>query len=131
MLLILTFFLCNVSYAQHKSDTTIDDSLIFVIPETPAQFPGGYKALYEYLEKENQWVQKQTIIKGSVYVRFTVKKDGSLTDIEVVRGMENLCPDCNEEALRLIKNMPKWKPGYFYDKPVDSKYILPIKFGKN
>jgi protein TonB len=64
-------------------------------------------------------------IQGRVFVQFVVEKDGSLTDIQVVKGIG---AGCDEEAVRVIKNAPRWEPGKQRGRPVRVKMILPIVF---
>jgi periplasmic protein TonB len=62
---------------------------------------------------------------GTVYVQFIIEKDGSITDVNVIRGVS---PSSDKEALRVITNMPKWKPGMQNSKPVRVRYVFPIRF---
>lgn len=64
-------------------------------------------------------------IDGIALVRFVIDKDGTVTDIKVLRG---LCKEIKEECIKLVSNMPKWIPGYYKGEPVKVKYTLPIKF---
>ena len=100
---------------------------IFTIVEESASFPGGIQAFYEYLGKELKYPrQAQRMgIEGRVFVQFVVERDGSLTDIQVVKGIG---AGCDEEAVRVLKNSPKWKPGKQRGKPVRQKMIQNILF---
>lgn len=100
---------------------------IFTIVEESASFPGGISAFYEYLKNELQYPrQAQRMgIEGRVFVQFVVEKDGRLTDIQVVKGIG---AGCDEEAVRVLKNSPKWKPGKQRGKPVRQKMIQNILF---
>jgi len=66
-------------------------------------------------------------ISGKCQLKFTVEPDGSLTGITVLDGMPN-CPECETEAIRVVKSMPKWKPGKLAGKPVALFYNLPVSF---
>ncbi|MBC8173775.1 MAG: energy transducer TonB, partial [Chitinophagales bacterium] len=68
---------------------------------------------------------KENGIEGTVYVQFVVEKDGSITDVKVVRGIGG---GCNEEAMAKVKAMPKWTPGKQQGKPVRVSFTLPVKF---
>jgi protein TonB len=68
---------------------------------------------------------KESGIQGTVYVTFVVEKDGSITDVRVLRGIGG---GCDEEAVRVVKNSPKWSPGKQRGKPVRVQYNLPVKF---
>ncbi len=100
---------------------------IFTIVEEPASFPGGNTAFYKYLKKEFKYPrQAQRMgIEGRVFVQFVVERDGSLTDIHVIKGIG---AGCDEEAVRVLKNSPKWKPGKQRGKPVRQKMIQNILF---
>jgi periplasmic protein TonB len=82
--------------------------------------------LTEYIEKNFNWSQGQLTVGGTVWVGFWVDVDGKIEDVKLVRG---LCESCDKEALRLVKNMPTWKPGTENGKIVKTKMVLPIKFG--
>lgn len=65
------------------------------------------------------------VLPGTVYVQFVVEKDGSISDVKVLRGIGG---GCDEEAVRVVKSMPKWKPGKQRGQPVRVYYTLPIDF---
>ena len=67
----------------------------------------------------------ETGVEGIVYVEFVVEKNGSITDAKVIRRIGG---GCDEEAIRVINKMPKWKPGYQFNKTVRVKYTLPVRF---
>jgi len=91
------------------------------------QFPGGNAAMLSFLNEKLSYPQaaKDFHIQGNVYVQFVVKADGSLSDTRVVRGLGY---GCDQEALRIIKSMPKWQPGKQNGKNVSVIYTLPVKF---
>lgn len=95
--------------------------------EKMPEFPGGYSALLTYLSTSiNYPLQaKELNITGTVYIKFVVEKDGSSSNIIVVRELGG---GCNEEAIKAIENMPAWIPGSQWGKPVRCEFILPIKF---
>jgi periplasmic protein TonB len=90
-------------------------------------YPDGERALMNYLSDSLQYPQaaKDSLTRGRVFVSFVVETNGTLSDIKVVRGLPN---GCNEEALRLVSNMPKWSPGYKDKRAVRVRYNLPILF---
>ena len=100
---------------------------IFTIVEEPAGFPGGLEAFYAFLKKEIKYPrQAQRMgIEGRVFIQFVVERDGELTDIHVVRGIG---AGCDEEAVRVLKRSPKWKPGKQRGRPVRQKMIQNILF---
>lgn len=100
---------------------------IFAIVEETAEFPGGYQKMMEYIVKNIKYPQiaRETNIRGKVYLKFVVRKDGSITDVEVQRGIGG---GCDEEAVRVVKSMPKWNPGKQRKQPVNMYFNLPINF---
>ena len=64
-------------------------------------------------------------VQGKVYIQFVIEKDGSITDVKVIRGVD---ASLDKEAVRVVKSMPKWKPGKQRNKPVRVSYTLPINF---
>ena len=99
----------------------------FLIVEQMPEFPGGEKALFEYLGKNIKYppMAKEAHIEGKVYLSFVVKSDGSISDVKVLRGIKG---GCNEEAVRVVSSMPSWKPGKQAGKSVPVQYNLPINF---
>ncbi|WP_114781960.1 energy transducer TonB [Botryobacter ruber] len=99
----------------------------YTFAEQMPSFPGGEKAMFEYLGK-NMKYPRQAInagIEGQVFVSFVVSKTGEISDIQVLRG---LGAGCDEEAIRVIKGMPKWTPGKQNGRAVPVRYNLPVKF---
>ncbi len=96
--------------------------------ENPPTYPGGIAKFYEFL-KANMKYPKAAMdakIEGSVYLSFTVEKDGSLTDIKV--DGTHLGGGTDEEAIRVLKLSKRWNPGNKNGKPVRTKYNVPVKF---
>ena len=91
------------------------------------EFPGGMEALNTYLRNNIRYPQEaqKAGIQGRVIIQFIVSKDGSITDAEVVESVD---PQLDAEALRLIKNMPRWKPGMRKGQAIRVKQTLPIRF---
>lgn len=99
----------------------------FTRVEKMPEYQGGQDALVKFLVANIQYpaVAKQKKIQGKVYVSFIVKADGSVTDVKIKRGIGN---GCDEEALRVVKLMPKWVAGKEKGNPVDVQIVLPIQF---
>lgn len=91
-----------------------------------AQFPGGPDSLKSFMEKNLILPPSQDCFEGSVIVRFIVEKDGSISDVKVIRSIEPLVDD---EAVRVVRSMPKWIPAEKDGKAVRSRFMLPVKFG--
>jgi len=100
---------------------------VFVVVEDQPEFPGGEKARMRYLRNNIEYPQlaRESGIEGTVYVTFVVEKDGSITDVRVLRGIGG---GCDKEAIRVVKEMPKWKPGKQRGKPVRVQFNMPIRF---
>jgi protein TonB len=100
---------------------------IFDRVEQMPQFGSGDKELMEYLAKNIKYpaIARENGIQGTVVVQFVVDKDGSITQPQVVRGIGG---GCDEEALRVVRGMPKWQPGKQQGREVKVKFTLPIRF---
>lgn len=95
--------------------------------DTIAEFPGGMSAMMEYLRNNIKYPEEamKNDEEGLVVVGFVVEADGSVTEVEVKKGeTESL----DKEAIRVVRSMPKWKPGMLDGKPVATWYSLPVKF---
>jgi TonB family C-terminal domain len=106
---------------DRKKDT------IFKYIEKMPQFPGGDVALAHFLQKNLRYpmVAQANDISGKVYAQFVVDKTGAISDIKIVRGLDE---SCNEETIRILKLMPKWNPGMQNNKAVAVYFTLPIHF---
>lgn len=104
-----------------------EDNVVYLICEKPAQFPGGEQAMRKFLSENVMYpaIARQNGIQGRVLCQFIVNKDGSISDVTVVRSVD---PSLDREAIRLIKSMPKWQPGEQRGKLVRTKFTLPINF---
>ncbi len=104
-----------------------DDNVVFVVVESMPSFPGGDAALFKYLNDNIKYpvIAQESGIQGRVICQFVVNRDGSIVDIEVVRSVDK---SLDAEAIRVIKNMPKWTPGKQRGKTVRVKYTLPVNF---
>ncbi len=100
---------------------------IFVVVEEDPQFPGGMDSLYAFIQRNLRYPEKafNDKIEGTVYVTFSVEKDGSIGAIKILRDIGG---GCGEEAVRVVKMMPKWIPGKQRGIPVRTQFNLPIKF---
>lgn len=106
----------------------IDPNKIWVgIIESPAEPVGGIDAFYRFIGKNLKYPRtaKRMNIQGRVFVQFVVDKDGSLTDIKAIKGLGG---GCNEEAVRVFKKAPKWRPGKQRGRPVRVRMVMPIVF---
>lgn len=110
-----------------NSAKQIDKNEVYQIVDQMPEFPGGEKALLNFIAENVVYPQsaKDKNISGRVFVTFVVEKDGSVSDVKLLRGIGK---ECDEEAMRVVKAMPKWKPGMDEGKPVRVSYALPIHF---
>ncbi len=104
-----------------------EENVVFVVVEKMPEFPGGVTELMKYLNNNVKYpiIAQENSIQGRVVVRFTVRRDGSIDDIEVVRSAD---PNLDKEAVRVIKSMPNWKPGEQRGKKVNCKFTVPVVF---
>jgi len=107
--------------------TEEDPNKIFTSVEKNPEFPGGIEKFYSYVGKNVRYpaVARENNTQGKVIVQFVVERDGSLTDIKVVRGIGD---GCDEEAARVLKASPHWAPGIQNGRPVRCAYTVPISF---
>ncbi|MBA9073847.1 protein TonB [Flavobacterium gossypii] len=101
-----------------------DPNKIYTSVQVLPEFPGGIAGFYAYVKKNYRVPEVDDDVSGNVIVNFVVEKDGSLTDIKVVR---DLGYGTGKEAIRMLKSAPKWKPGIQNGKAVRVSYNLPIK----
>ncbi|MES2655751.1 MAG: energy transducer TonB [Bacteroidota bacterium] len=97
------------------------------MPEEMPQFPGGENEMYSFISKNLYYptLAKENAIEGKVYVRFVVERDGSIDQIEILK---KLGWGCDEEVIRMIQLMPKWKPGKMKGNAVPVFFVLPVVF---
>lgn len=97
--------------------------------EIMPQFPGGREALSKFIQANLVYPEYEKIrgIEGRVYVGFEIDELGNVDNPQILRGV-NEAPHFNEEVIRVVKMMPKWKPGSIYGKPIKMKFNLPIEF---
>ena len=118
-------FLIKKEFVQPKSLES-NEEIFFVVEEMP-EYPGGEMALRQYMATAVKYpddaVKKG--IQGKVYVTFVVSKDGTVADAKIARGVD---PSLDAEALRVVNNLPKWKPGKQKGQSVNVSYTVPINF---
>ena len=108
--LFIVLFLCLPLFAQKESVPRIDSEGVYLIPDEMPKFPGGMQAMMKYLATNVKYpveAQKKGV-SGRVIIQFVVMEDGTPGQGKVVRGVD---PLLDEEALRVVKTMPKWSPG--------------------
>lgn len=105
----------------------VEDDAIVDVPEQNASFPGGEEALRKWLAQNLKYpsVLQEQGVQGRVTCKFVVNKDGTIQDITIMRSPDQLFSD---EAIRVIKKMPKWTPARQGNRAVRARFILPITF---
>ncbi|MFO7998733.1 MAG: energy transducer TonB [Bacteroidales bacterium] len=105
----------------------VEDPEIFVVVEEMPMFPGGEPARIDYLSKILRYprLAMETGIEGTVFLTFVVEEDGSISGVRVLRGIGG---GCDEEAIRVVKSMPKWIPGKQRGIPVKVHFNMPVRF---
>jgi periplasmic protein TonB len=100
---------------------------IFTVVEEQPGYPGGDEARIRFLQENIKYPEeaKELGVQGKVFVTFVVEVDGSITDVRVLRGIG---AGCDEEAIRVVRSMPRWVPGKQRGQPVRVQFNLPIKF---
>lgn len=122
-LIVLTCLACINGRALAQA--TQDE--VYSVYDVAPQFPGGQDAMMKFLANNLIYpdIAKEENQQGTIYITFIVEKDGSLSGIKILRGVSAAL---DEEALRVVKKMPKWKPGKVAGQIVRCQYNLPIKF---
>jgi protein TonB len=113
-----------ITVEKGNAETDVPVSFVEIMPE----FPGGEEALMKYLKRTTRYPQMamDNEIQGIVYVQFVVNRDGSISDIKTLGAQKG--GGLEEEAMRVVKGMPKWKPGRQNGKNVSVYFNLPINF---
>lgn len=111
----------------NEATTSDPGKEVFVVVEDPPAFPGGDDARKKYFLDNIKYPQlaREQGIQGTVFVTYVVEKDGTITNAKVLRGIGS---GCDEEALRVIENMPRWVPGKQRGEAVRVQFNMPIKF---
>ena len=124
ILLVAVAIFCGTSA---MAQSVVEDDEIFVVVENSPEFPGGNDSLYAYIGRNIKYPEtaKKEKIQGRVFVTFVIEKDGQVSSAKILRDIGG---GCGEEAIRVVKNMPKWKPGTQRGKPVRVQFNLPIMF---
>lgn len=105
----------------------VEEPQVFVVVEKMPEFPGGESALLAYLQANIKYPQyaREAGIQGIVYISFVVNEKGEVQDVTVLKGIGG---GCDEEAVRVIKSLPKFKPGEQRGKPVKVRMNIPVRF---
>lgn len=109
-----------------EEEEVIEPEIFTIVEEMPT-YPGGESEMYAYLKDNMEYPElaKDAGIQGIVFVSFVIEQDGSIDDVKVLRGIGG---GCDEEAIRVVENMPHWNPGKQRAKPVRVQFNMPIRF---
>ncbi len=112
---------------RQAEEKEVEEQQIFMVVENAPAFPGGDAARMKFLQDNIKYPQmaRESGIQGTVYVTFVVERSGAVSDVKILRGIGG---GCDEEAVRVVQNMPKWEPGKQRGKPVRVQFNMPIKF---
>lgn len=135
LLLIVVCLFASVSCVFAQTDNSEEFAVIeeasgedpFVVVEKMPEFVGGKAKLGKFIKANLKYPDeaRKAGVSGKVFLNFTVTADGSITDIHIMRGLGH---GCEEEAIRLVKSMPKWKPGMQSGKKVPVQYSMFVSF---
>jgi TonB family protein len=118
------------SEVKNKVVSGSKEKLVYTVVEDMPQYPGGQEAMMNYMVNSIKYPAQAMgkKIVGTVYVSFIVEEDGSVSHVKVLRGIGG---GCDEESVRVVKEMPRWIPGKQKGKPVRCQYNLPVKYALN
>lgn len=121
---LLTFLLCTSFLGGEAQNYSPDTLKIFDVAEVMPNFPGGIRAMNTYISNSIQY-PLGTSVQGRVIVSFVVERNGSLSNVKVIRNVEQ---SLDKEAIRIIKSMPRWTPGRQDGKVVRVRYTAAVAF---
>ncbi len=115
------------SRGESAADSGASKPEVFSMVEEMPEFPGGEEAMLQYIADNLKYPgrARRQKVEGRVVIRFVIDEEGNVTNVEAVKSLH---PDCDKAALKVVKNMPRWKPGRQKGKPVRVFYMLPIRF---
>ncbi len=114
--------------AAEKEYVNSPNRELFTSVEHPPMFPGGDEALNKYLSENIKYPHDATEnnVQGTIFVQFVIRYDGTITDVKTVN--KKIGSGLEEESIRVVEKMPKWKPGVQNDRRVDVQFMLPIRY---
>ena len=120
----------EVAIVEMTEEEEEEEEQIFMIVENMPEFPGGDLALRKYIAENVKYpeIAKENGLSGKVFVQFVINQRGEVENVKIARGVD---PALDKEAIRVVQNLPKWKPGSQRGKPVKVSYTVPINFQLN
>lgn len=132
---ILLWLLCMFTFScvqdvdtivEGNIDSMIENDAIICIVESTPQFPGGYDSLQSFIRSNLKWNQGRSTISGRSFIQFVVENDGSITNVEVIKG---LCESCDKAAIDVIKLLPPFIPATLPNgHALRTRMIVPVLF---
>ena len=118
---------CDTGACDDTPMTDVDGKIYYLLAEKRPEFPGGETAMMDYIKQNLRYpaMAGEIGLQGRVTLSFIVEEDGAITNINVMRSPGEAL---SNEAIHLVKSMPKWTPGKIKDTPVRVKYVLPVTF---
>jgi len=131
---IFLFLLLSLNSCAQKSDTSKEVKIDYKLPEISdsiemPEFPGGVEAMKKYISENVHYPDsaKNESLQGKCFVKFIINPDGSISNVSVLKGVPR-CTECDTEAVRVVRAMPRWKPGRVNKKTAPVYFNLPIIF---
>lgn len=112
---------------ENTSESSVVDNKVYSVVEQMPNFPGGEAALLEYISANLKYPQSalEQGTQGTVMLRFVVTGTGGIGEVQILKGLD---PDCDDEAKRVVKSLPKFNPGMQQGRPVSVWYTAPVRF---
>ena len=120
----------EVAIVEMTEEEEEEEAEVFFIVENMPEFPGGDLALRKHIAENVKYpeIAKENGLSGKVFVQFVINQKGEVENVKIARGVD---PALDKEAIRVVQNLPKWKPGSQRGKPVRVSYTVPINFQLN
>jgi protein TonB len=115
----------NNEYLNHNATIDEENFTCILIAKPTPEFPGGLRALSSYIHDKLTQPDFKTCAEGTVYVMFNVNQNGQLSDIKIIRGLSSFC---DQEAIRIVSEMPDWEPVRYVGTTQAVRMVLPIRF---
>ncbi len=132
---IALFLLCvlngltNLAQNSNSPDSLGASEKVYTFVDTMPEFPGGQLAMFRFIDENKVYPSEELSkrIEGTMYLTFVVRADGTVSDVKEVRRIQDGLA-LSREALRVVRSMPKWKPGILNGQPISVQMNLPVKF---
>jgi len=125
LIFLFVFFLFMTNTVTGQENNGEDTTIYKVVKESPAEFPGGFEALYLFINKNLIYPKTTLCVEGKVYVKFIVERDGTLSNIQIQKVLQDLY---DAQVIKVFEMIPKWNPAKLMGKTVRQEMVLPVKF---